>query len=299
MQLQINSEKMELKSHGSYAFPVFISYERLSDYERGAFTWHWHPEIELTLILEGEMIYQVNDRVYHLREGQGLFCNTNALHTGHMAEENDCRYLSVTFHPRMIYGFENSLIQKEMVEPVLLSQAFASQALCGQTASEREILDGIREIERAANAGEFLYPLYVQEILLRIWRKLLEENEMHKAPKEPVSDARNVERIRKALDYLQSHYAERITLEQIAEQMNLCRSESCRFFKKYMKQSVFDYLQSYRIEKSISLLTQGDDSITEVALKSGFSSPAYFTKLFKQQMQCTPMNYRRRNRGLD
>ena len=50
-QLQITSDKKEIKEHGSYAFPVRVSYESLSMYN-GAFLWHWHPEIELTLVLE-------------------------------------------------------------------------------------------------------------------------------------------------------------------------------------------------------------------------------------------------------
>ena len=49
-QLQITSDKKEIKEHGSYAFPVRVSYESLSMYN-GAFLWHWHPEIELTLVL--------------------------------------------------------------------------------------------------------------------------------------------------------------------------------------------------------------------------------------------------------
>ena len=82
MQLQLDNNKKELKSHGTYAFPVNVSYEQLSRYERKSFLWHWHKEIELTILLQGEMQYQVNDTIYHLQAGEGLFCNSNRLHTG-------------------------------------------------------------------------------------------------------------------------------------------------------------------------------------------------------------------------
>ena len=49
MQLQLDNNKKELKSHGTYAFPVNVSYEQLSRYERKSFLWHWHKEIELTM----------------------------------------------------------------------------------------------------------------------------------------------------------------------------------------------------------------------------------------------------------
>ena len=51
MQIRMDKENRELKAHGSYEFPVNISYEQLSRYERGSFSWHWHPEIELTFVL--------------------------------------------------------------------------------------------------------------------------------------------------------------------------------------------------------------------------------------------------------
>ncbi len=291
MQLQINSDKRELKSHGSFGFPVFISYEKLSAYERGTFAWHWHPEIELTFILNGEMVYQVNDQIYKLHTGQGLFCNTNALHTGHMLHEKDCEYLSVTFHPRMIYGFENSVIHRELVEPVLHNQALGSVVFEGREQWEKEILWDMEKIEKTEDGEDF--PLRIQELLLRIWRNLVMYGCGRQTEQKALTQGRDLERIRKVLDFLHSHYAERITLEQVAEQMNLCRSESCRFFKKYMKQSVFDYLIDYRIQKSIAFLLNGEDSVTEIAMKVGFSSPAYFTKVFKEKMQCTPLNYRK------
>lgn len=81
MQLQINQEKKELKPHGNYGFPLLVSYERLSYFETGSFLWHWHPEVELTLVMDGEIAYQVNDNLYHLKKGQGLFCNSNMLHS--------------------------------------------------------------------------------------------------------------------------------------------------------------------------------------------------------------------------
>ena len=99
MQLQLDNNKKELKSHGTYAFPVNVSYEQLSRYERKSFLWHWHKEIELTILLQGEMQYQVNDTIYHLQAGEGLFCNSNRLHTGSSCHDSDCIYISTTFHP--------------------------------------------------------------------------------------------------------------------------------------------------------------------------------------------------------
>ena len=90
MQIQTNQKQRELKDHGTFAFPVNVSHENLFSYERSSFFWHWHPEIELTLIVSGDINYQVNDKTYHLTAGEGIFCNATMPHTGHMYNKEDC-----------------------------------------------------------------------------------------------------------------------------------------------------------------------------------------------------------------
>ena len=73
MQIITNNAGKELKKHGDSAFPFLVSYERLSGYETGSFLWHWHPEIELTYIHKGEMLYKVNQNTFHLNKiGAGI-----------------------------------------------------------------------------------------------------------------------------------------------------------------------------------------------------------------------------------
>ena len=70
MQIITDPAGKELKKHGDSSFPFLVSYERLSGYETGSFLWHWHPEIELTYIEKGEMLYKINQNTFHLKEGQ-------------------------------------------------------------------------------------------------------------------------------------------------------------------------------------------------------------------------------------
>ena len=72
MQIVTNKSQKELKEHGSYQFPILVSRECLSGYETGSFFWHWHPEVELTLVTEGVIEYHVNGSVFILKEGQAL-----------------------------------------------------------------------------------------------------------------------------------------------------------------------------------------------------------------------------------
>ena len=50
------------------------------------------------------------------QKGEGIFCNSNALHAGYMIDDQDCNYISVTFHPKFIYGYENSILQTKYVD---------------------------------------------------------------------------------------------------------------------------------------------------------------------------------------
>ena len=290
MQLHLDTNKRELKSHGTYEFPVNVSYEQLSRYERKSFLWHWHKEIELTILLQGEMNYQVNDTVYHLHQGEGLFCNSNILHTGSSCNESDCIYISTTFHPRFLYGYENSILQTKYVNKITDNASLAGFHLSPYIFWQNKILESLTSIWELSSRPTSSYEMQLQQMLSGIWL-LIWENAVSDQTEENTCVLKNMDRLKKILSYLQSHYTEKITLADIAAEANICQSECCRFFKKHMKESLFEYLLSYRIEKSLPLLTGGQTSITEVASLVGFSSSSYYTKVFKERMGCTPTQY--------
>jgi len=293
MQLITNEQQKELKSHGSFEFPVFVSEEVLSHYERGSFLWHWHPEIELTYVTEGEISYQVNDKIYTLHTEEGLFCNSNALHTGHMIEQKNCYYISITFHPRILYGYEGSILHQNYVKPVITANSFGSFFLSPEILWQKEILALMKEIYQLFFAHKNLFEFQIQQKLSSIWLSILE----HKKEEVQISAKKertghDLERLREVLAYIHTHYMEKITLEEIAGQIGLCRGECCRFFKKHMNQSLFDYILYYRVEKSLLLLAQKNLSVTEIAEQTGFSSSSYYARVFKEQMNCSPSQYR-------
>jgi YesN/AraC family two-component response regulator len=98
------------------------------------------------------------------------------------------------------------------------------------------------------------------------------------------------------MEYIQNHYAEKITLEDLAAQIHLCRSESCRLFKRYMNETMFDYLLDYRIERSLELLRSSSLDVTGIADTVGFANPGYYSRIFKRKMGCTPLEYRKNKR---
>ena len=290
MQIHIEKNQKEIKDHGSFAFPVDVSVENIQSYEQSSFLWHWHPEVELTWIMSGEMEYHVNDRQYILKEGEGLFGNSNTLHSGYMKEGKECTYLSVTFHPRFLYGYENSILQTKYVDYITTNEEWSSLHLEKNVIWHQEIQYWIREIYEMSQESPADYELRVHMLLLQIWQKLYQYFSMF--PEKKNHSQQYLQRLRTIVSYIQEHYTEEISLEEVAEQVNICKSECCRFFKKHMNMTIFEYILFLRIQKSLPLLKSGK-SVTEAAGQVGFSSPAYYGQIFKRYMKCTPREYKR------
>lgn len=291
-QLKVDGDRQEIKEHGSFAFPVRVSDEKLFAMYGGAFLWHWHPQIELTLILDGEIRYRVNDRVYHLRAGEGLFCNCNALHMGESIAGADCSYVSVTFLPRILYGEKTSAMYTRYVRDLCRDTACPALFLSPETEWQQKILSSVREIHRQSRERSQTWELKVQIELMQIWLWLYQNWPGTGKQKKREADP-NQERIRVLISYIQEHYAEKLTLEELAEQVHICKNECCRMFKRYMQETLFSYLMAYRVNQSLVLLSESDLEITQIAAQCGFSGAGYYTRVFKKYKEMTPMAYRK------
>ena len=168
MQIITKDNNREAKEHGSFSFPVYISVEQIQAYDHGTFLWHWHPEIELTWIMSGEMEYQINDAIYKLSAGDGIFGNSNSLHTGRRINGHQCTYLSITFHPRFLYGYENSILQTKYVGFITSNESWASLALKQDVEWQKEILDVIKEIYELSKTPEDDFVHHISHYLLSI-----------------------------------------------------------------------------------------------------------------------------------
>ncbi len=290
MQIITNQFQKELKQHGNEQFPFLVSYQKLSEYESGSFMWHWHPEIEITYVQKGTMCYKVNHMVYHLKEGDIVFNNSGALHSGTMENQKDCAYIPVTFDSRLIYGFFQSTVNSKYVDPVI--QDSMLPAICIDQSEPwhkpfREYL--LRIIDLDEKKPDF-YELDITICLQSMWRLLLEH--ITYEPQASRENSLEYDRIKKILSYIEENYQNKITLNDIAGHIHLCESECTRLFKRHMNTTLFAFLQEYRIERSLEFL-QDDQPVSAVADKAGFSDPNYYSKVFAKIKGCSPREYRK------
>ena len=289
-QIITNQFQKELKQHGNEQFPFLVSYQKLSEYESGSFMWHWHPEIEITYVQKGTMCYKVNHMVYHLKEGDIVFNNSGALHSGTMENQKDCAYIPVTFDSRLIYGFFQSTVNSKYVDPVI--QDSMLPAICIDQSEPwhkpfREYL--LRIIDLDEKKPDF-YELDITICLQSMWRLLLEH--ITYEPQASRENSLEYDRIKKILSYIEENYQNKITLNDIAGHIHLCESECTRLFKRHMNTTLFAFLQEYRIERSLEFL-QDDQPVSAVADKAGFSDPNYYSKVFAKIKGCSPREYRK------
>ena len=290
MQIITNQFQKELKKHGSDHFPFLVSYQCLSEYDSNSFMWHCHPEIEITYVKEGSMHYRINNRSFHLKEGDIIFCNSNALHSGEMENQEDCSYIPITFDPKLIYGFFQSTICTRYVDPVIQNLAVCALHIDYSEKWHETVRDRMLEVISLDKKKPDFYELDISIRMQLLWRLLVEH-----LPHQPVSttsDFTEYERIRRILSYIEQNYMNQITLDDISEHIHLCESECTRLFKRHMNTTLFSFLQEYRIERSLEYLNT-KESISSIAEKTGFFDSNYYSKVFSKIKGCSQREYRK------
>ncbi|WP_197036096.1 helix-turn-helix domain-containing protein [Fischerella sp. PCC 9605] len=101
--------------------------------------------------------------------------------------------------------------------------------------------------------------------------------------------------MQQAIDYIQAHLAEDISLETIATEVGMSRYYFCRLFKQSTGMSPYQYLLKCRIERAKVLLLQGQQSITDIAIQVGFANQSQFGRHFKRFTGVTPKQFWQRS----
>ncbi|MBT2696560.1 response regulator [Bacillus sp. ISL-40] len=105
--------------------------------------------------------------------------------------------------------------------------------------------------------------------------------------------------ITKALEYIENHYKENLTLQSVADFVHLNKSYFSLLFKKQTGRNFIDYIIELRIREAKRLLAQYDCHIYEVAEAAGFKDVKYFSKMFKKMTGFTPVKYREEHQTAD
>ena len=165
-------------------------------------------------------------------------------------------------------------------------------AFRGVNVRHKEILRKLSSLGRLQDKEDVEFQ--TRNLLSEIWLLLLEEikdsDREHTVPNSVKQD-----RIFTMLSYIHENYNRKLTLEEIAASASVSKRECLRCFQTGLGESPFHYLIHYRIQQAKKLLTSTDMTITLIAMETGFSTSAYFGKIFLRECGQTPGEYRRKD----
>ena len=293
--ITVDDSLQELTQHGTRDFPVSMDRQVVSDEHHGGIR-HWHEEIQIALVTEGEVVFRAEEQEIRLCAGQGFFVNSGVHHEAHPTERGDGVYICVNFLPNVIFGQADSVVRRDYVDPVLYCDSLRSFPLLDQP-WHQEICGLLRELGEVEDAAEYGYEIRMTILLRQIWHLIVVNNREKIEQKSNVSFS-DRQRMRALQTYIHKHYMEQIALADIAAAGHISRGECCRVFKRVEKRSPVQYLTRFRLEQSLKLLSSTELSVQEIARQVGFGTGSYFTEKFREEMQCTPTEYRRKNREI-
>lgn len=287
------SRYRESAVHGTPKFPMRVYANDFSWYAGHVIDWHWHPEIEIAVVLSGRVRCHISDMVIEVGEGEGFFINSNTMHMETPIEgQPEPIMTTVVFMPEFIGDCGEDLIYKRYIRPMTADTAIRGFKLSGQIPWQEEILSRVRELFGLAQDRSWGYELLLRNMIGQIWYTLAVNLRIGQSEALPQSSGLAESRIKEMLSFIHENYGSDITVEDIAAAANISKSECFRCFRSTISKKPIEYLNEYRLKKASELLISGDMPVTEICLACGFNHISYFGKMFRQQYGMTPRQFR-------
>ena len=276
-------------------YPVYVVYTDLSLADMPDTGWQWHEDLKIVIINNGTAQVNSDDQSLRLLPGQAILIGRSVMHSLQQFGNTPCSYYSITFHPDFILSSNHGHIH-EFYSKMLDAHNLRFMIFDENVGWHSELLDNLNSVITVNMIKKKGYEIATKGYLCLFWSILA--NHIDDETSKELGDmpaSLDEQRIKKAMNYIRVHHAERITLDDIALDVHVSKSECCRCFKRSVGMTPFEYLMKYRIFEAANLLkdaTHAQDSIADIATATGFNNLSYFSKLFSKYMNCTPRQYR-------
>ena len=259
--------------------PLYIKSNPAPDKEHYV-DWHYHEDVEMVFVECGRFELFINNQIYELFEGDVVFVNSFVPH----------KTLTHIGNRKLLLQFKHNLFSSEQMLMPLFPKKNDFAIFRKDSEQNKSLTFCFEKLSREFEDQKKSYTSFIKasfyEILAVLYRFEILDNP------EEISLPPECERFLPALQYVYDNIAFPVSLGEISDMLNIDRSYFCRLFKKTMNMSFMEYVYILRLNKAEELLLHSDMPITEIAIESGFSSPAYFTKIFKEKKGYTPSFYK-------
>ena len=237
---------------------------------------HTHHFTELFYVIRGHGSFLVEEDTFDVKEDDLIIVNPNVSHTEISYPENPLEYIVLGISGMQFLNEDNDGIP--------------SYSVLNYYNYKHEILFYLRTLVEEVKSEDENFEAITQDLLeililnvLRRTKKRIQIKPTHKVNKECLF----IEQ------YINEHFAEDITLQKLSEITYLNKYYIAHVFKKYKGFSPISYLLERRIEEAKNLLITTNYSISKISEIIGFSSPSYFSQVFRRTLQCSPQQYRK------
>lgn len=246
---------------------------------------HTHPDVELLYIKEGDTTIELIDgKKYCVKAGEIACINSNVAHVTYVTEDCYVQHDMIQFLPNLLdkkkfnfYDCLNLFPRNDQV-PVMIISSIDFLQMFFNSCNYYEKKPSARHLYLASNIYGIMAYFHETDFL-----------------REALSDSDKIKYIKlaPALEYISNHYAEDISLQTVSKTVHMSDYYFCRIFKKTIGIGFIEFLKQYRINRAELDLMDSEKSIFEIAFDNGFSSSSYFNRVFKEEKNCSPSEYRK------
>ena len=286
MSIILDYQLREQLHHISPEFPITYFHDEIVDLPNREGPVHWHPEFEIVTAQIGVLDYQVGEEHIFLNSGDSIFVNANRMHgirqiSGEAADPMP----GIVFLGKLIAP-EGSVVHQKYIQKIAACDELSYVVF--RKGEHDEIHRTIQHIYELMRDCLPLYELRIQHALISVFDYL--NCHFNELPKTMISQVQmNAQiRVQQMLIYIYEHYANKISLSDIASAANISRSEAERCFSMYLQKTPVDFLIQYRLQQSHLLLSNTTLTIQEISQSCGFHSASYFTRQFRKLYGYTP-----------
>lgn len=281
----------ETKDRGNPLFPFNI-YPCCIPGDFSSVPLHWHNEMEFIYIKKGFGTVSVNLTTYDVKAGDIIFIFPGQLHSILQKKPHAMDYENIIFDMEFLFSPGTDLCTTQFLRPITSGYFSVSAIFSSGDKLYPFMASCLNELDHINQEQPTGYVLGIKSILFRIFFLLFSHNEIISSISET---HKSMEHVKTTIKYIENHYAERISISEIADVLHLSSSHFMRFFKATMGVSFIHYLNDYRLTMASRQLTASNDSILSIASQCGFENLSLFNRLFKKEYNMTPREYRKQH----
>ncbi len=248
----------------------------------------WHEQLEILYILEGKIQIDCGYRRYICDKGDIVIVNPCEEHVVGYHSGNPS-YHCIMIDPKFYAGGLLDRCGLQYMLPINGQQMKFNNLIRGNG----KVSDILQELIAECEERRYAFEVAVKGNLLRLLAELF-RSEMSglQGDEKVIADKANYELVAPVFPYIAEHYAQKITLKDLAAACCVNVSHLCRVFKKLTGKTVMEYLNEYRLSKAQMLLVTTDLGLCEIAAQAGYTDMGYMMRRFKAAYGISPGRFR-------